>query len=155
MAIQIGAIILLLSGYAWIMTHLQVPGFAVGDLTKEGNFAAYIDRLVLTPAHMYRPVYDPEGILSIFPAIATALFGNLAGFWLKSSGAPARKLTGCIQAGIIFLLAGWKWSEYFPLNKALWTSSYVLVTTGLALLLFSFCYGTIEMRGWKTLVQAV
>jgi len=148
-AIQIGAIGVILIGYAWVMTHLQVPGFPIGDLTKEGNFAAYIDRALLA-GHMYRPVYDPEGILSTFPAIATGLFGNLAGYWLKSSGAPARKVTGCLQAGFIFLLAGWKWGQYFPVNKALWTSSYVLVTAGLALVIFSLCYWLIEIQNWKS-----
>ena len=145
---QIGTIVAILVSYAWLMTHLQVPGFPVGDLTKEGNFAAFIDRALLA-GHMYRPVYDPEGILSTIPAIATVLFGNLAGFWLKSAGAPARKVTGCLQAGIIFLLAGWKWGEYFPINKALWTSSYVLVTTGWALVVFSICYWLIDIQGWK------
>ena len=130
------------------MTHLQVPGFPIGDLSKEGNFAAYIDRAVLA-GHMYRPVYDPEGILSTLPAIASGLFGNLGGYWLKSSGAPARKFTGCLQGGIIFLLAGWKWGQSFPVNKALWTSSFVLETTGWALVLLSVCYGLIEIRGWK------
>ena len=149
LSIQIGAIAVLLAGYWWVMTHLQVPGFPVGDLSKEGNFAAYIDRAVLA-GHMYRPVYDPEGILSTLPAIASGLLGNLAGFWLRSSGAPARKFTGCLQGGVIFLLAGWKWGQFFPVNKALWTSSFVLETTGWALILLSVCYGLIEIRGWKT-----
>jgi predicted acyltransferase len=147
-SVQIGAIALLLLGYTWIMTHLQVPGFSVGDLSKEGNFAAYIDRAVFG-AHLYRPVYDPEGILSTLPAIATGLFGNLTGYWMKSSGAPIRKATGCFQSGLVFLLAGWKWGQYFPINKALWTSSYVLVTTGLALLILGACYWNIEINGWK------
>jgi len=149
LAVQIGAIGVILVGYWWLMTHLQVPGFPIGDLTKEGNFAAYIDRALLA-GHMYRPVYDPEGLLSTLPAIATVLFGNLAGFWLRAPGAPARKATGCIQGGIVFLLSGWKWGQYFPINKALWTSSYVLVTTGLALLAFGICYWLIEIQGWKT-----
>ncbi len=147
-SIQIAAVGIILIGYWWIMTHLQVAGFPVGDLTQEGNFAAYIDRTMLA-GHMYRPVYDPEGILSTVPAIATGLFGNLAGYWLKAPGVPARKATGCLQAGIVFLLAGWKWGQYFPINKALWTSSYVLVTTGWALVLFSFIYMAIEIAGWK------
>ena len=148
-AIQIGAIFAALLGYWGLMTHFAAPGYLVGDLTKEGNFAAFVDRALLA-GHMYRPVYDPEGILSTIPAIATGLFGNLAGFWLRSPGAPARKLTGFIQSGFIFLLAGWKWSEFFPINKALWTSSYVLVSAGLALIVFALCYWLIEMRGWKT-----
>jgi predicted acyltransferase len=148
MAVQIGTIIAILLGYAWLMTHLQVSGFPMGDLTKEGNFAAYIDRAILA-GHMYRPVYDPEGILSTLPAIATGLFGNLMGFWLRAPGALARKATGSFQAGLVFLLAGWKWGQYFPINKALWTSSYVLVTTGWALVIFGFCYWLIEIQGWK------
>jgi predicted acyltransferase len=147
-SIQIGAIVVLLFGYWWVMTHLQAPGFLMGDLTKEGNFAAYIDR-ALFGVHMYRPVYDPEGLLSTFPAIASGLLGNLTGYWLRSPGTPARKATGCIQAGLVFLLGGWKWGQYFPINKALWTSSYVLVTTGLALLIFGVCYWAIEIRDWK------
>ncbi len=147
-SIQVGAIVALLFGYAWIMTHLQVPGFAVGDLTKEGNFAAYIDRAVFG-AHLYRPVYDPEGLLSTLPAIATGLFGNLTGCWLRGPGRPERKVTGCLQAGFVFLLAGWKWGQFFPINKALWTSSYVLVTTGMALLIFGACYWLIEIKGWR------
>ena len=147
-SIQIGSITIILFGYWWLMTHLQVPGFAIGDLTKEGNLAAYLDRTVFG-AHMYRPVYDPEGILSTLPAIATGLLGNLAGYWLRSPGAPERKATGCIQAGTVFLLGGWKWGQYFPVNKALWTSSYVLITAGWALVLFGICYGVIEILGWK------
>ena len=147
-AVQIGAVTAILLGYGWVMTHLQVPGFAVGDLSKEGNFAAYIDRIVFG-AHLYRPVYDPEGILSTLPAIATGLLGNLTGYWLRSPGAPKRKAKGCIQAGFVFLLGGWKWGQYFPINKALWTSSYVLVTAGLALILFGLCYWMIEIKGWR------
>src|SRR5258706_8673794 len=147
-SVQIGALAVLLIGYAWLMTHLQARGFAMGDLTKEGNFAAYIDRAVFG-AHLYRPVYDPEGLLSTLPAIATGLLGNLAGYWLRGPGALKRKATGCLQAGCVFLLAGWKWGQYFPINKALWTSSYVLVTTGLALLVFGACYWVIEVKGWR------
>lgn len=149
LALQIGAIAAILVGYAWVMTHLQVPGFPIGDLSKEGNFAAYIDRALLA-GHMYRPVYDPEGILSTLPAIATGLFGNLTGLWLKSRGPEERKVTGCFQASLIFLLAGWKWGQYFPINKALWTSSYVLVTAGWALFVFGLCYWMIEIMGWKS-----
>ena len=60
-----------------------------------------------------------------------------------------RKVTGLMQAGFVFLLAGWKWGYYFPVNKALWTSSYVLITTGWALVILSLCYWLIEIRGWK------
>src|ERR1051326_3535418 len=82
-AVHVGAVALSLLGYWWVMTHLSAPGYTRGDLTKEGNFAAFLDRLILG-RHLYRPVYDPEGILSTVPAIATGLLGNLAGFWLRS-----------------------------------------------------------------------
>ncbi len=146
-SIHIAAVAALLLGYWWALTHFQAPGFPIGDLTKEGNFAAYIDRTVFG-AHTYKPVYDPEGLLSTFPAIAGGLLGNLAGYWLRSSGSPERKVTGLIQAGFIFLMAGWKWGQYLPINKALWTSSYVILTTGWALLVFGVIYGLVELKGW-------
>jgi predicted acyltransferase len=148
LALQILAVLILLIGYAWVMLHVAAPGFSVGDLTKEGNLAAYIDRMYLA-GHMYRPVYDPEGLLSTLPAVATGLLGNLTGCWLRSAWTPAQKLTGMLQAGLIFLLAGTKWSVWFPINKALWTSSFVLVTAGWALLLLSLCYGLIEIQGYR------
>src|SRR5262249_47326760 len=136
---EIVAIVVALIGYWWIMTNLNGPGLTLGDLTKEGNVAAYLDRQLLG-GHLYRPVYDPEGILSTLPAIASALFGNLTGRWLRAHWSPSQKVTGMVQAGLILLLIGVKWGAFFPVNKALWTSSYVLVTTGLALLTLAFCY---------------
>ncbi len=148
-ATQIVAALLLLVGYWWVMTHVPVPGFSLGDLTKEGNVAAYIDRFFLT-GHMYRPVYDPEGLLSTFSAIATVLLGILTGNWLQSAWTKGQKVTGMLQAGLIFLLAGIKWGVFFPINKALWTSSYVLVTVGYALLLLTACYWLIEIKGFRS-----
>lgn len=150
-ALMCVATILLLLGYQWLMFHIPVPGFPLADLTKEGNVAAYIDRLLITPNHIYRHgVYDPEGFLSTLPAIATGLIGNLTGQWLRSAWTKAQKVTGMLQAGFIFLLVGVKWSVWFPLNKALWSSPYALVTAGLALLLLSICYWTLEIKGWRT-----
>lgn len=146
-ATQIGVLMGSLTLYWWLMTHIHVPGFGPGILTKEGSLASHLDRLLLA-GHLYRPEYDPEGLLSTLPAVGTVLIGTLTGLWLKSKGAPARKITGLIEAGVIFLLAGWRWGAVFPINKALWTSSYVLVTGGVALLFLAACYGIIEMRGW-------
>ena len=147
-AVEIAAALALLFGYWWLMTHVPVPGHGAGDLSKEGNLAAYLDRLLL-PGHLYRPVYDPEGLLSTLPAIASVLFGNLAGAWLKSARTMTQKVNGFVQAGVLFIVIGIKWNALFPINKALWTSSYVMATTGLALLLFAACYWTIEIRGWR------
>ncbi len=147
-SVEIVAAVALLIAYWWAMTHVAAPGFIAGDLSKEGNLAAYIDRTVLG-GHLYRPVYDPEGILSTAPAIASVLFGNLTGRWLISNWTASQKVTGMLQACLVFILAGWKWSRIFPVNKALWTSSYVLVTTGLALALLTACYWTIEIKKWR------
>lgn len=150
-AVMVTAIGLLLGGYAWLMTHVPVPGFALGDLSKEGNVAAFFDRIILSADHMYRHgVYDPEGVLSTLPAIATGLFGNLTGQWLRSAWTQAQKVTGMLQAGLILLLAGMKWTAWMPLNKALWTPSYVLVTAGIALLVLCALYWAIEFHGWRS-----
>jgi predicted acyltransferase len=140
----------LLVGYWLAMTRIPVPGYGIGNLTKEGNLAAYIDRMLLA-GHMYRPVYDPEGILSTLPAIATGLLGNLTGVWLLSQKhTPAQKVQAMIAASLVFVNAGLLWGRSFPINKALWTSSYVLWTGGLALLLLALCYWLIEIKNWRT-----
>jgi predicted acyltransferase len=139
----------LLVGYWLAMTWIPVPGYGVGDLGVEGNLAAYIDRFLLGH-HTYRGgVYDPEGFLSTLPAIATALIGNLTGVWLRSSHGKEQKVRGLIIAGTTCAAMGWAWDKWFPINKALWTSSYVLWTAGLALYLLALCYGLIEIKGWK------
>lgn len=149
-AIMVTALITFVTGYHWFMTHFPVPGFAVGDLSQEGNAAAYWDRLILTTQHLYRKgAYDPEGILSTVPATATGLLGCLTGQWLRSGWTKPQKITGMLQAGAIFLLVGVKWSAWFPINKSLWSPSYVWVTAGLALMLLSLIYWMIEIKGWR------
>lgn len=138
----------LLIGYGLLMTLVPVPGFGVGNLTKEGNLAAYVDRLLLS-GHMYRKVYDPEGLLSTLPAIATGLLGNLTGWWLRFAQAPTQKTGGLGLIGIVAAIMGWIWGRWFPINKALWTSSYVLFTGGLGMIFLAICYWVIEMRGWR------
>lgn len=141
---------ILLIGYWLIMTLSNVPDYGVNHLTEEGNLAAYLDSRLFSPAHLYGKFYDPEGFLSTFPALATALLGNLTGAWLLSSYSAINKLKGMIVAGLFALLAGWFWSLWFPINKALWTSSYVFCTGGFALLSLAFCYGLIEIKAWKS-----
>jgi predicted acyltransferase len=140
----------ILIGYWLLMAFMPVPGYGSGQFTPEGNFAAYIDRLIFSSAHLYGKVFDPEGMLSTLPAIATALLGNLTGHWLRTNQPAPIKLRGLLLAGVLCLLAGWAWGSFFPINKALWTSAYVLWTAGLALLLLGFCYGTIEIKQWKS-----
>jgi len=140
----------LLVGYWAVLTLVPVPGFGPGDLGKEANLAAWLDRAALGP-HIWRigRVYDPEGILSTLPAIATTLTGVLTGRWLAGLRPAGATVRGLLVAGVPCLLAGLVWGAAFPINKSLWTSSYVVFTTGAALLTLAACYWLIEMRGWR------
>jgi predicted acyltransferase len=179
----IGVVLLLV--YWLLMTATPVPGCEVTTIDdKACNLAAYLDRTILTEAHIWRSarVFDPEGILSTIPALVTTLTGVLAGTWLLSvppavaSGltlpgsafdneetarslqppATARgtdshlnKVGGLFFAGAVALAVGWFWSLVFPLNKSLWTSSYVVYTSGLALLTLASCYWLIDIKGYR------
>ena len=142
--------VVLLLGYWLVMTLVPVPGYGAGDLSPAGNLAAYIDRAVLGP-HLwqYAKVYDPEGILSTVPAIATALLGVLTGTGLRG-GRSTDVVAGRLAiAGIAGIVAGELWGFWFPINKSLWTSSYVLLTAGLALTALALCYWLVEVRGLR------
>jgi predicted acyltransferase len=139
-----------LLGYWAIMSFGHAPGFAPGDLTMEGNFASYVDRLLL-PGKLHKGVHDPEGLLAVLPAIGNALLGILAGLWLRRSAEEVsgdRKAAGLAVAGLALLAVGGLWSFVFPLNKNLWTSSFVLWTCGWGSLLLALFYWTIDVRGW-------
>ena len=138
---QVIIILFLLLGYSWIMM--------LGDYSLEGNVAAYFDRLIFSSHHLYTSSYDPEGLLSTLPAIATALLGNLLGVWLLTGGNPKQFLTGTLMAAFVLLTLGWFWGLSFPINKALWTSSYVLWTGGLALFIYALCYGWVDVKQWQ------
>ena len=140
----------ILLGYWAIMSFGHAPGFAAGDLTMEGNFASYVDRLLL-PGKLHKKIHDPEGLLAMIPAIGNALLGILAGLWLRRSSEETsgdRKAAGLAIAGLALLAVGGLWSFVFPLNKNLWTSSFVLWTCGWGSLLLAFFYWTIDVRGW-------
>lgn len=139
-----------LLGYWAALTFVEVPGFGAGDLGKEGNVAAWVDRLVLGP-HIWRAgrVYDPEGILSTVPAIATTMLGVLAGR-LVGSGLNVRDTaTGLFIAGCAACGLGVVWDHWLPINKSLWTGSYAVFATGAALLALSACYWLIEVERWR------
>ena len=174
---QLGIAVALLLGYWLLMTLIPVPGCEITTVNdKACNLAAYLDRLILGENHIWRfgKVYDPEGILSTLPAIVTTLSGVLTGKWLLSeppasaggqSGSneengtspnkSAAHFAGSATAaalfffGTILLGLGFIWNSYFPFNKSLWTSSYVVVTSGLALLMFASCYWLIDVKGYK------
>jgi len=140
----------ILLGYWAMLSFGHAPGFAPGDLTMEGNFASYVDRLLL-PGKLHKGIHDPEGLLAIIPAIGNALLGILAGLWLRRSAEEVsgdRKAAGLAIAGVVLLAVGGLWSFAFPLNKNLWTSSFVLWTCGWGSLLLALFYWTIDVRGW-------
>jgi len=144
------ASLFLLAFYWLIMKLIPVPGYGAGILSYEGNLCSYIDSKLLA-GHLYKPTFDPEGILSTLPAISTSLLGTLTGDWLRSSKTILQKTIGIFAGGILFTLSGLLLHPLFPINKQLWTSTYVLFTAGLALLLLGACYGVMEVmkiRKW-------
>lgn len=143
-------VVLLLLGYWMLLMFVPAPGYAAGDLTKEGNLAAYLDRALLH-GHIYTKTYDPEGLLSTIPAIATTLCGVLCGHFLRSNRDPFEKVSGLFVFGAAAVILGWAWHGFFPVNKALWTSSYVVLTAGFALQLLAICYWLIDIKGYKRL----
>ena len=139
----------LLLVYWAAMMWIPVPGHGAGQLTVEGNLAAYLDRLLL-PGRLYLDVHDPEGLFATIPAISTALMGALTGNMLRSDTLnPNRKALLMVGAGVVFLLLGWLWNLNFPVNKNLWSSSFVLVAGGWSLILLALFYTLIDMWGWK------
>ena len=154
--------VLLLLGYWAIMTLIPVPGFGSPNLnvatltnpatgeTFASNIAGWLDKLILGN-HMWKvsKVWDPEGILSTIPAIATCLSGVMLGHWLRTKNDPANKTAWIFVFGNFAILIGVIWDMWFPMNKSIWTSSYVMFTSGMALLFFGMCYWLIDVKGIK------
>jgi predicted acyltransferase len=131
-------------GYWALMVWVPVPGVGAGILTPEGNLASYIDRLVLH-RHLNHPLWDPEGLLITIPAIATALAGVFAGDWLNRSHARHQTLL-LVVAGVAVMAAGLLWGRVFPINKNLWTSSFVLFSAGLAMQVLAVCHWILDVH---------
>ena len=142
----------LLVGYWLAMTLVPVPGYGPGVLEPIGNLAQYIDSHLLA-GHMWKADWDPEGFLSTVPAVASCLMGIHAGLTLQRAEAPEARTARLALSGFGALVLGWLWSFWFPINKSLWTSSYVLFTGGLALLILAILYWWIDIRrrrAWST-----
>ncbi|MGI8637052.1 MAG: acyltransferase family protein, partial [Segetibacter sp.] len=140
----------LLIGYWLILKITSAPGFPLGDLTMEGNFASYVDRTIL-PGKLSKGIHDTVGFFNNIPAISTALAGILVGAFLKKSAIkPPQKAGWLAVAGIVSLALAMLWNLDFPINKNMWSSSFVLLTTGLSLLLLSAFYYIIDVRGYKS-----
>ncbi|RZK50763.1 MAG: DUF1624 domain-containing protein [Pedobacter sp.] len=145
-------IIILLVGYWALMTFVPVPGVGYPNLEKETNLGAWLDRTILTEAHLWKSAktWDPEGILSTIPAVATGLFGILVGVFLKRKDKDeAYKIAWLFSIGTIAIMAGLAWDLIFPINKSLWTSSYVLYTGGLATTGLALCYWIIDVEKYN------
>lgn len=148
---QVMMVIAILLGYWAVLAWVPAPGGVAGDLSMEGNLAGWLDRQFL-PGKILEQYYgygDNEGLLSTLPAVATVLTGVLAAHGLRSSFSPAWKLVGLTAMALACLAVGYLWNLGFPIIKNLWTSSFVLVTTGWSLMLLALFYGVIDVAGYR------
>ena len=124
--------------YWLIMTQVPNPAGVRGDLTPEGNWGAYIDRALFS-GHLWAnsKTWDPEGLLGTIPAIATPLLGIAAGLWLRTERSAGEKAAALAAAGVLAVAIGYAWNPFFPINKALWSSSFVFLTAGFAAILLA------------------
>jgi len=151
---QVTVAFLLLISYWIAMSFIPVPGYGVGNLTRDGNLGAYIDRLIIGTAHLYKgdkfnSLGDPEGLFSTIPAVVSVLLGYFTGEWLGKQPVKSRTTMTLLIVGLSCLVIGEVWGFGFPINKKLWTSSYVIFTTGWALLLLAACYELVEVRCFR------
>ncbi|MFZ0803092.1 MAG: heparan-alpha-glucosaminide N-acetyltransferase domain-containing protein [Terriglobales bacterium] len=142
-----------LAGYWVLMRSVPVPGFGVPThdiplLDPDRNLAAWLDRQLLA-GHLYDGTHDPEGVLSTIPAMATTLLGLITGDWLLGTRTSKTKIAGMTLFGLVGVGAGEFWNFWFPINKNLWTSSFVLLTAGLALLCLALCYWALDVKHWR------
>ncbi|MEN8201571.1 MAG: heparan-alpha-glucosaminide N-acetyltransferase domain-containing protein [Bacteroidota bacterium] len=145
--IRIGAIILVL--YWIIVAYIPIPGIGKPDLSIPAvNWANHLDTLIL-PGVMYQETWDPEGILSTFPAIVTGIIGMLIGKLYLTVKDENKKLVWLFFIGFSMFLAGGLWNWIFPINKNIWTSSYVLYTAGLGTLGLAACILIVDIWGYK------
>ncbi len=155
--IILAVVIAILAGYWLLLKFYPVPGFGPNRLDSLGYLGAYIDRKIFGINHLwaygltagYGVTYDPEGILSTFPALANLLFGILAGEWLKSEGKPSQKFWKLAITGVLLLLAGWLLESFLPINKRIWTSTFAIFSIGFSLLALAVCYWVVDIRRWR------
>lgn len=146
LAVAIAALV----SYWILMRFVPVPGYGVPThdiplLDRDANLTAWLDRQIFSASHLYEHTRDPEGLLSTIPAIATALMGLLTGIWLRTQRTLSQKTTGIAIAGLSCVLLGGLWNLSFPINKKLWTSSYVLFAGGFSLLLLALCLFIVDL----------
>ncbi|HET7585670.1 MAG TPA: heparan-alpha-glucosaminide N-acetyltransferase domain-containing protein [Gemmatimonadaceae bacterium] len=151
---QIAIIAAILLGYWAVMTLVPVPGSGLLGWqtlgTPSATLSAWLDRTLLG-GHLWRDsrTWDPEGILTTVPAVATTMLGVLAGRAIASRAALAERIAGIFAVGCMAMVAGLVWNWVFPINKNLWTSSYVLFTAGAAAATVATCLWLVDARGWR------
>ncbi len=133
-----------------VMTLVPVPGVGAGILTPEGNLAGYIDRLILPGKLCCYGFGDNEGLLSTLSCTTAVTFGALCGHYLRiSQHTPQRKTLMFLSAGVILLLIGELWNLVYPINRLLWSASYMVYSVGWSLLIFAVFYWIIDVKGWR------
>ncbi len=136
-----------LIGYWLAMMFIPVPGAGAGVLEPGKNLAAWIDSIVI-PLRMWQGTWDPEGLLSTIPAIVTGMTGMFAGQLLKQDMEIEKKLNYLFLTGLLCIVGGYVWDLFFPINKNLWTSSYVLFTSGWAFMALAACILLVDVMGY-------
>ena len=147
---QLAVAVACIVGYWLLMRFVPVPGFGVPTrdiplLDPDRNIAAWLDRKLMM-GHLYEGTRDPEGVISTIPALATCLAGLLTGKWLRTARSQTSKALGMALAGVVAIALGRTWDLWFPINKKLWTSSYVIFTAGLALICLAACYWIVDAK---------
>ena len=144
----------------WIlMLAVPVPGYGAGVLAPVGNMWWYVDKVLLQGWHQHLLVvgqyrlHHAEGILSLIPSISTVLLGSLTGHYLRSGRSGIEKAAGMLVFGNFGILIGSVMAIWFPINKLLWSSSYVVFTAGVALEVLGVCYWLVDVRGFKKWTQ--
>ena len=141
---------LILLAYWTLLMWAPWPGHVPGDLSPDGNLGAFVDRAVFG-SHLWSQsqTWDPEGLLSTLPAVATTLLGMFVGDWLRGQKSGTTKAGVLAGAGLVGVALGLWWGQWFPINKNLWTSSYVVFTAGAAAIGLALCYRAMDVRGWR------
>ncbi|MDP4115541.1 MAG: heparan-alpha-glucosaminide N-acetyltransferase domain-containing protein [Bacteroidota bacterium] len=136
--------------YWFLMAVVPVPGVGYPNFEPATNLGAWLDNTLLG-GHLWSAskVWDPEGILSTIPSISTALCGILLGHWLKTEKDPLTKTVWMFVVGCGLLVLSMFWDMAFPINKGIWTSSYVVYCAGMALFFFATIYFLVDVKGYK------
>ena len=151
---KVGLLVVCLVGYYILMRFVPVPGFGMPGrdiplLDHDANIVAWLDRHIFSAPHLYERTRDPEGLLSTIPAVGTTLLGLLTGLFLRSPRSDSQKALTLTVAGLICVLLGFAWNPWFPINKKLWTSSFVLYAGGWSLLILACFWFLVQVRNHK------